>query len=306
MSTAIDRNPTRCIIYARYSSENQKDASIEDQIRTCSVYAAKMGWLTIGTLYDRAISGSTDQRDGYQQLIQACRGGLVDVVLAEGLDRLSRDQEHVAGLFKEARYRRVRVVTLAEGEINEMHIGLKGTMNALFLKDLARKVVRGMEGQVLKGKSGGGLPYGYRVVRSFDARGDVVAGEREIDDAQADVIRRVFREYVSGVSPRQIAKRLNEEGIAGPRGGGWTASMLLGNETRGLGLLRNALYSGVLVWNRQTFIRDPHTGKRQSRPNPRESWIRVDVPILRIVAADVWSAAQSRLAKSRLIVTEQQ
>jgi site-specific DNA recombinase len=63
-------------------------------------------------------------------------------VLTESLDRLSRDQEDVAGLFKRLTFLNIRVTTLAEGEISHLHVGLKGTMNALFLEDLAETYSR--------------------------------------------------------------------------------------------------------------------------------------------------------------------
>jgi site-specific DNA recombinase len=93
-----------------------------------------------------------------------------DVVLAESLDRFSRDQEDTAGLFKRLTFAGVNIVTLAEGDITHLHIGFKGTMNALFLKDLAEKTHRGLRGRVESGKAGGGLCYGYRVVRTMTER----------------------------------------------------------------------------------------------------------------------------------------
>src|SRR5687767_12513103 len=92
-----------------------------------------------------------------------------DVVLAEALDRFSRDQEDTAGLFKRLTFAGVNIVTLAEGDITHLHVGLKGTMNALFVKDLADKTRRGLRGRVELGKSGGGLCYGYKVA-CFGAR----------------------------------------------------------------------------------------------------------------------------------------
>ena len=86
------------------------------------------------------------------------------MLVAEGLDRLSRDQEHTASLFKQLAFAGVRLVTVAEGEIGELHVGLKGTMNALFLRDLALKTHRGLRGRVEQGRSGGGRCYGYAVV----------------------------------------------------------------------------------------------------------------------------------------------
>ncbi|MER8637017.1 recombinase family protein [Mesorhizobium sp. M1365] len=92
------------------------------------------------------------------------RGKFV-VVLAEAMDRLSRDQEDIAGLFKRMAFGGVRIVTLSEGDVTHLHVGLKGTMNALFLKDLADKTRRGLRGRVEDGKSGGGLCFGYDVVK---------------------------------------------------------------------------------------------------------------------------------------------
>jgi site-specific DNA recombinase len=126
-----------------------------------------------------------------------------DVVLAEALDRISRDQADVATLFKHLRFAGVPIITLAKGEISELHVGLKGTMNALFLKDLAAKTHRGLRGCVEDGKSGG-LCYGYRVVKKLDERGELIRSDREIDEPQAIVARRIFREFASGISPRAI------------------------------------------------------------------------------------------------------
>ncbi len=138
----------RAAIYARYSSDNQRDASIEDQVRECRARADQEEWNVVQVYADRGISGATTLRPGYQQLLEDGRSGSFDVVLAEGLDRLSRDQEDIAGLYKQLSFAGIKLFTLAEGEINELHVGLKGTMNALYLKDLAQKTRRGLEGRV--------------------------------------------------------------------------------------------------------------------------------------------------------------
>ena len=92
---------------------------------------------------DHAISGATTLRPGYQKILEDARAGRFEVLVAEALDRLSRDQENIAGLFKQLSFVGVRLITLSEGEVGELHVGLKGTMNALFLKDLAQKTRRG-------------------------------------------------------------------------------------------------------------------------------------------------------------------
>src|SRR5438067_1650457 len=206
----------RTALYARFSSDLQRDASIEDQIRSCKERIEKESWVLTATYTDHAVSGSVLLRPGYQKLLEGARAGLFDVLIAEALDRLSRDQEDLAGLYKQLTFAGIRLITLAEGEVSELHVGLKGTMNALFLKDLAQKVRRGLEGRVREGRSGGGLCYGYDIVREYDARGDAVRGGRRVNEAEAPIVRRMFIEFAAGSSPRQIAYLLNADGIAGP------------------------------------------------------------------------------------------
>ena len=291
------------VVYARYSSDLQREASIEDQIRICRERIKQEGWEYRHAYTDRAQSGASALRPAYQKLLEDARHGQFDVLVAEALDRLSRDQEDVAGLYKRLRFAGVRLFTLAEGEITELHVGLKGTMNALFLKDLAHKVRRGLEGRVREGRSGGGLCFGYALLREHNARGELIHGGREINQIQAAVVRRIFSEFAAGSSPRQIAHKLNAEGIAGPFGKSWGPSTIYGNWRRGTGILNNELYIGKLIWNRQSFIKDPATGRRQARPNPPDEWVVQHVPDLRIVGDQLWNAVKARQRHVRLALT---
>ncbi|TCS59862.1 recombinase family protein [Varunaivibrio sulfuroxidans] len=124
-------------IYARYSTDMQRDASIEDQIRLCQERAGKEGWLVHNCYTDHGTSGATLMRPGVQMLLTDAMAGKFDIILSEALDRLSRDQEDIAGIYKRLSFAGIKIVTLSEGDVNHLHIGLKGTMNALFLKDLA-------------------------------------------------------------------------------------------------------------------------------------------------------------------------
>jgi len=187
-------------IYARYSSDNQREASIADQLRVCREFAARQGWTVVEEFTDHAISGATLLRSGFQALMRDALNDRFGVVLAEALDRFSRDQEDTAGLFKRLTFAGVNIATLAEGDITHLHVGLKGAMNALFLKDLADKTRRGLRGRVELGKSGGGLCYGFKVKRATGD--DAVIGDREIVQPEAEVIRRIFRDYAAGVSPK--------------------------------------------------------------------------------------------------------
>ncbi len=285
----------RAVIYARYSSDLQREASIDDQLRLCRVRADAEGWVIVDTYCDQAQSGSTSFRPRYQKMLGDARAGKFDIVLAESLDRLSRDQEDVAGLYKLLQFRRIQLITVGEGLISELHIGLKGTMNALFIKDLAAKTHRGMQGRIEAGRAAGNLSFGYRIRREFDAHGEPIRGGREIIPEEAALVVKIFDMFAAGRSPRDIARKLNQEHVPGPRGQDWRDTTIRGHSGRGTGILRNALYVGKLVWNRQTFVRDPNTGKRLSRPNPRDQWIVEEVPELRIVPQPLWEAVQARL-----------
>ncbi|MCW8088240.1 recombinase family protein [Sabulicella glaciei] len=227
------------------------------------------------------------------------RSGQADIVLAESLDRLSRDQEHVAAFHKQARFAGVRIVTLAEGEASELHVGLKGTMGAVLLRDLTDKTRRGLEGRVRDGRSGGGLCYGYWVIRGPIGRdGEAERGLREIEPKQATVVRRIFADFAAGQSPIAIAiaKALNAKGIAAPRGSAWTDGALRGQARLGTGILSNDLYVGRLVWNRLRWLKDRSTGQRLARRNEAEAFVTEDVPDLRIVEQGLWERVQQRLA----------
>ena len=296
--------PLRAVTYARYSTDMQSSASIVDQQRICHRLITDRGWTNTRDYSDAAISGASLQRPGYQRLLEDARRGLFDVIVAEGLDRISRDQEHISGFFKQMQYRSIRIATVSQGDISEMHIGFNGVISAMFLKDLAAKTHRGLEGRVRKGKSAGGVSYGYRVIRAFHPDGTPVTGEREIDVDQAAIVTRIFREYDAGHSARTIAAGLNADGIPSPESskgnGSWGPSTISGNWQRGTGLLNNELYIGRLVWNRQSFVKDPDTQKRQARPNPPEDWVIKAVPDLQIIDNTLWDRVKARQAGIRM------
>jgi hypothetical protein len=109
----------------RATNDKQNEASIEDQFRICRKQAKRRRWGVAGTYQDAAISGaSVILRPGIQQLVQDAQAGRFAVVLAEALDRISRDQADVATLYKHLKFAGVAIVTLAEGEITELHVGM--------------------------------------------------------------------------------------------------------------------------------------------------------------------------------------
>lgn len=253
----------------------------------------------VAVFQDTAISGASSFRTGYEDLVAKARSRKFDVFIAESLDRLSRDQTDVALLYKTLKFADVQVWTLSEGQVNEMHVGLKGTMNAMFLIDLAAKTHRGLRGRVEAGKAGGGLSYGFSVVHALNERGERICGDRLIHPDESRVVQRIFAMFAVGNSPIAIAKTLNAEKVPGPGGRAWRDTTIRGHAKRGTGILRNELYIGELVWNRMRYLKDPDSDRRVSRMNEREKWVVQPVPNLRIVDAGVWSIVQSRLGLIR-------
>lgn len=287
----------RVAIYARFSSQLQKDSSIEDQVRICTERAAREGWQVTEVFSDYAISGAVRDRPGLNALIDHVAAGKADMVLAEAIDRISRDQEDLAAIHKRIAFHGARILTLSEGAVDELQIGFKGTMASLFRKDLAEKIRRGQSGRVAAGRVPGNIVYGYRKVKRLDARGEPERGLREIDTRQAEVIRRIYREYLDGESPLAIARRLNAEGIPSPSGRKWNVSAINGDSVRGNGVLCNPIYVGELVYNRTTMVRDPDTRKRVPRANPPDQWQVTPVPELAIVDRATWDAVRDRKAE---------
>ena len=295
----------RVALYARYSSDLQSPASIEDQFRLCTARAEREGWTVVATFKDKAISGTTVLRPGYQDLLATIRAGKIDIVLAESLDRFNRDLEHVAAFYKQATFHGVGIVTLAEGPVSELQVGIKGMMGALYIKELAAKTHRGQAGRALKGFAFGAPPYGYRKVRQLDEHGEPVLGRREIDLAKAVIVRRIFDDYIAGHSPRAIAAALNAEGVPSPAGTPWLDTTLRGRPKRGDGMLRNPIYVGRLRWNHLQHLRDPLDGRHVCRLHPREEVVEVDVPELRIIDPAIWERTQARLSKEAAPTTEE-
>ncbi len=286
---------TRAAIYARYSSDRQSDRSIEDQVRLCRERAEAMGWAVVAVHADYAISGALRDRPGLNKLLADVAAERLDVVIVEDIDRISRDQEHMAGIRKRLTFAGVALHTLS-GETSKIEVAFKSLIAETYLDDLARKTKRGQRGQVERGRMVASPGYGYAPDRTLGPDGLPETGRWKVDAAEAAIVRRIFSEYVAGASPRRIAARLNAERVPAPRGGEWNASTINGNAARGNGILHNRLYVGEVSWNRQTFAKDPDSGKRRSRLNPESEWIVKAAPDLRIVDDDIWGAAQARKA----------
>jgi DNA invertase Pin-like site-specific DNA recombinase len=309
----------RAAIYARYSSDLQRPASIDDQVRRCREELARRSWQEMAVFSDSEIPGTvTQRRPGYQQLLASAKAREFDVVVADELGRLSRDDEERAGLRKRLKFWGVQLRTLdgidtvASPQSAGPMMLVKGLVNEAEIEANAHRSRRGLAGRVLAGQHAGGAVYGYRT-RPVHAdkpgdppgTGQVVGYEYVVHEPEAEVIRRVFRLYVDGLSAREIAALLNAEGVPPPgarwrnrtgiRKRTWSHSPISGDPARGIGLLNQEKYMGRLVWNRSTWPRDPERdGKQVRRERSPEEWVIQDAPHLRIVPQELWEAAKAK------------
>ncbi|OYY91422.1 MAG: hypothetical protein B7Y45_03840 [Sphingomonas sp. 28-66-16] len=284
----------RAAIYARFSTDMQNARSAEDQVRVCRERADRDGIDIVQVYSDLAISGTTHHRPGLNALLAAADARGFDLIIAEALDRVARDQADIATIFKRIEFAGVRMVTVSEGPISELHVGMLGTMNALFVKELGNKIRRGQRGVVARGRIPGGLCYGYEPAPLLLPDGSIERGHRRIVPDQADVIRHIFAEYRDGKSPKAIAQQLNRQGIPAPRSAEWRASTINGSRGRMNGILGNPAYIGRIAWNRVHMVKDPESRRRLSRVNADADRVFIDAPDLRIVDQDLWDAVQAR------------
>jgi DNA invertase Pin-like site-specific DNA recombinase len=190
----------------------------------------------VGIYRDATMRGARKDRRGYLALTTDALAGKFQIVVAESLDRLNRDLEETARLYKWLKFVDVGIVTVSEGPISEIHVSFTGLMGKMYVKNLGEKTRGGVEGRVLAGKSGGGRCFGYDMAGSVDANGASITGERKINEVQADVVRDIFRRFAAGEGPRAIARDLNELGIPGPYGRPWGDTTIRGHAKKGTGM----------------------------------------------------------------------
>lgn len=303
----------RVAVYARFSSDKQREASIDDQVRRCREYVrARDGKLDEELIFaDHAVSGgSTAGRRAFERLMQlaTAKPPGVDVIVTEDMSRISRDLADSALIFKRLQFAHVPLVGIADGVDTsargaKMAFTLKSLMSDLYLDELRDKTLRGLEGRALAGMATGCLPYGYRSVPVVDAYGKVTGHRIEIDADKARIIVEIFEGYLAGHSLAAIAIDLNHRAIEAPRARskhrfrGWVDSTVRA-------MLHNEKYAGVWRFKATQWIKDPETGRR--RPFKRDAAdVMIDErPELRIVDATTWEAVKERLAAVRAHYTQ--
>ena len=206
------------VIYARYSSDNQREESIEGQIRECTAYAEKNGITIVKHYIDRAISAKTDNRPQFQQMIKDSDKKLFDIVLVWKLDRFARNRYDSARYKTQLKKNGVKLVSateiISEGPEGIILESVLEGYAEYYSADLAEKVVRGQTENILKGRCNGGRgTFGY-----------TLDSERKfhIDPLTSPFVLEAFRKYRDGLTMKEIRDWLNENGIKNPMGGAFT------------------------------------------------------------------------------------
>jgi site-specific DNA recombinase len=282
----------RALIYSRVSTDAQErdGTSLDTQERACVELALAAGWQVVECIRDAA-SGYTLERQGIERVRQLLLRGSVDRVVVYAVDRLSRNQNHIGVLFEEVQQADARLEVVTE-RFEDTAIGRFILAARAFTAEVEREKIaeRTMRGKRERARSGripqamGRGCYGY----TYDQR----SGARQVDELQAEVVRRIFRRYNESRSFSSVSNELNDAGIPALGGGRWyplTIRRILLNES----------YAGRLYYGRTRWVtaRGPN-GKRRRRPTAqnREEWIAIEGASPPIVDEATWQRTQTILA----------
>ena len=292
----------RVAIYARYSSENQSEKSIDDQIRVCKGYI-KANNMTVDDKHiyiDEAISGSIINRPGLEALQKAGENKEFEAMAVDDLSRLSRSNHQMLTLVLKFNYLQIKLISVSDGIITDddnskLGIHMRGLMNELYLDDLKKKTMRGLEGQKLRGFSAGEKVYGYsthpvgelKINKKGQPKYDGMV--HKIEPAEADIVKRMYREFVNGKSLLKISGDLNQDKIPTKRGysGGWNRSSI----SR---ILKNEKYTGLWIWKKYKNVKDPMTGRIKKVIRPEKEWLSSFKEELVIISKEQWQKTEKR------------
>jgi site-specific DNA recombinase len=289
----------RCATYARVSTDKQSALSPADQVRKCKEYASvhALTFLDGDHIYiDEGFSGTGSDRPAFQRLLAAANSipRPFDIILCDDTSRFSRSLSEALSIINKLAFQEVRVIFVSQdidssSEQADVQMTVHSLVDSLYVKELAKKTHRGMEGRVLRGLHSGGKCYGYSAVPC----GEGESKRLVINEQQATVVRRIFQMSAGGASLKTIAKQLNSECVQPPRSRKGRRSTWCPTAIRAM--LKRELYKGERIWNKSQFRKYPGTNKRRSKPRTENQWTRIRQPELAIVSEDLWNSVQMRL-----------
>ena len=278
----------KAVAYTRFSSENQREESIEAQLYAIEKYAAQKGIVILKTYKDEALTGTTDKRPGFQQMIKDAAIRDFSLVLVHKVNRFARNRIESA-LHKHALQKHgVRVIAVAEDFGQGHHaVLMESVLEGLaefYSLELAAETMKGLMVNARKCKyNGGHVLYGYRVNEGK---------YYEVEPAEAAVVKDIFSKVAAGWSYIEILRYLEKKGIRNRRGKKFGRNSIHD-------MLRNERYTGTYIFN-QNPRKHPITGRRTSRhKNPDSEIIRVPGGMPQIVPREQWEKIQQLMDKRK-------
>ena len=274
-------------IYARYSSTNQREESIEAQIRACQDYAKRNGLVIVDIYTDSAKTGTNAEREEFQRMIADSATGKFEFVIVHKLDRFSRDRYDSIAYKRKLKLNGVTLRSVLENldgspESLILESLLEG-MAAYYSQNLAREALKGMKENGYKCMHVGGIPpLGYDV--------DKETKKYVINEEEAMVVRYIFSSYADGVGYNQIVRYLNANGYHSKRGRAFGKNSIHD-------LLKNIRYTGVYTFNMKQ-VKDS-AGKRNNRPKPREEQIIIEGGMPAIIDKETFNRVQLLMSNGK-------
>ncbi len=276
----------KAAIYARYSSDNQREESIDAQVRAIKEYCERNGIRIVRTYTDEAKTATTADRPGFLQMISDSGLGLFDVVVVHKLDRFSRDRYDSAFFKRQLKKNGVRLVSVLENlDDSPESIILESVLEGMaeyYSANLAREVMKGLKETALQCKHTGGIP----------ALGYDIDKEKKyiINELEARAVRLIFEMYAEGKSYNDIIDRLNSLGYKTKAGNSFGKNSIHD-------ILNNEKYTGVYIFNRSS---SKQGGKRNHhRSKPKEEIIRVEGGIPAIISKELFERVKTKMDKNK-------
>ncbi|MDY4031538.1 MAG: recombinase family protein [Pyramidobacter sp.] len=274
-------------IYARYSSTNQREESIEAQVRACQEYAKRNDLIIVDTYADSAKTGTNAEREEFQRMIADSAAGKFEYIIVHKLDRFSRDRYDSVVYKRKLKMNGVTLRSVLEnldGSPESLILeSLLEAMAAYYSQNLARESLKGMKENAYKCiYNGGVLPLGYSV--------DKETRKFIINEDEAIVIRYIFSTYADGFGFKKIIKYLNDNGFRTREGRLFSVNGVHD-------ILKNIRYTGVYTFNMKK--EKDAAGVRNHRPKSKEEQIMIERGMPAIIDKDTFDRVQKKMAENR-------
>ena len=279
---------TRAVAYVRFSSDGQREESIEAQVRAITEYAERNNHALQKVYADRGISGTTDNRAEFQRMIDDAKNKKFDAVIVHKLDRFARNRADSAIYRRELSKYGVKLISVLENfDDSPESIILQSVIegyNEYYSKNLRREVMKGLKENALTCRFTGGVP-----CLGYDIDKDTL--KYVINSFEAEAVKLIFKMYLEGEGYTSIINELNRRGFKTKRGAQFGKNSLYE-------ILRNEKYTGVYIYNKSTSV-DVNGKFNRHASKSAEDIIRIEGGIPQIIVKEDFDRAQRKMQERR-------